>query len=80
MPLHKTQKTITYLEIFDHIPLVTDSGSNSNSALFIEEVVLDEYQEVAAVYESGMQRLFVKGRTLRFTPVNGMTYAIQEGT
>lgn len=80
MPLHKEQKTITYLEIFKYLPLVVDTRANGNSAVLIDEVIGDEYLSLATVYSSGISKMFVKNRTLRFTPINGATFTIQEGT
>ncbi len=80
MPRYTEQKTITYLEIFDCVALVTDRGAGTGGALLIEEKMGDEYMITSTIFNSGKHKLFVKNRTLRFTPENGMSYTIQEGT
>jgi len=78
VPRYTEQKVITYLEIFNYIPLLLHRPNTGT--LFIEEDMNGQWVTIRVLRANGRYKLFVKGKKLRFTPSNDIAYTVPEGT
>lgn len=74
MPQFTDQQIITYEKTSESVSLVTNHGTNGELA--IEASSGDGWILVDTITTTGAVEYFVKGRTFRFTPSDGMIYDI----
>ena len=71
-----TQQVMVYSETEDKIALLTNAPPGST-------LLIESYSGIGWVWcneitVSGIKELFVRGRTVRYTPLGGMIYKVSE--
>lgn len=74
MPRFTTQQIISYEKTTDSISLITQH--NNIGSLLIEVSIGDDWVITDTLTITGASEVFVKGRTMRFTPSGGMVYDV----